>query len=389
MISGIHRVVPFAVGGVAARRSPVVVRALVDAVLLGLVVRVRVRVGRQPARGLPVAAVDEARVPVRLVGALAARRGGLLTVVAVRLRLRHPDVLGAAGAHVARVVLQLPDEVLQVPDADRAARRHVVLVLVLVFYHHLRVQITYLIKTSTFPILSSLDKPITITGQLTGWNVLLAAGPLVVRVALGALRETPAQQLLAERPAAARRRRRAAVRRGVAQRLDDVLVVAVERLERALDVGGAAARRRAADQLRHARLRLAEDVVRLRAVAHHHAVVGLLQDALLLGQLQVVVLQVDERDRLLLACGGFPRRIVYFKEYTCYRISNQLDTTRCERVVTSLNRTVSGDTFPILISLDKPWDVKRPKTIRAPDGSQRQNRTITLKKLGKAAKIIV
>ncbi|KAJ8956258.1 hypothetical protein NQ318_014992 [Aromia moschata] len=27
---------------------------------------------------------------------------------------------------------------------------------------------------------------------------------------------------------------------------------------------------------------------------------------------------------------------------------------RCERVATSLNGTVSGDTFPILISLDKP-----------------------------------
>ncbi|KAJ8960265.1 hypothetical protein NQ318_003990 [Aromia moschata] len=30
-------------------------------------------------------------------------------------------------------------------------------------------------------------------------------------------------------------------------------------------------------------------------------------------------------------------------------------TARCERVATSLNRTVSGDTFPTLSSLDKPW----------------------------------
>ncbi|KAJ8943596.1 hypothetical protein NQ318_006598 [Aromia moschata] len=75
---------------------------------------------------------------------------------------------------------------------------------------------------------------------------------------------------------------------------------------------------------------------------------------------------------------------------------------RCEHVATSLNRTVSGDTFPTLSSLDKPKctgmnvyparkvlndlnglkrDVKRPKTICAPDGPQRQKRTKTLKKL--------
>ncbi|KAJ8955578.1 hypothetical protein NQ318_001408 [Aromia moschata] len=51
---------------------------------------------------------------------------------------------------------------------------------------------------------------------------------------------------------------------------------------------------------------------------------------------------------------------------------------RCERVETNLNRTVSGDTFLTLSSLDKPRDVKRPKTIRAPDGPQRQKRTKTL-----------
>ncbi|KAJ8953064.1 hypothetical protein NQ318_013406 [Aromia moschata] len=78
-------------------------------------------------------------------------------------------------------------------------------------------------------------------------------------------------------------------------------------------------------------------------------------------------------------------------------------SARCECVATSLNRTVYGDTFPTPSSLDKPnlkkctgmnvypahkflnslnglkRDVKRPKTIRAPDG--RQKRTKTLKKL--------
>lgn len=51
-------------------------------------------------------------------------------VVAVGLRLRHPDVLGAGGAHVpAGVVLQLPDQVLQVPDADGPARGGLILLV--------------------------------------------------------------------------------------------------------------------------------------------------------------------------------------------------------------------------------------------------------------------
>ncbi|KAJ8952585.1 hypothetical protein NQ318_004132 [Aromia moschata] len=58
-------------------------------------------------------------------------------------------------------------------------------------------------------------------------------------------------------------------------------------------------------------------------------------------------------------------------------------SARCERVATSFNRTVSGDTFPTLISLDKPRDVKRPKTICAPDGHQLKKRTKTSKKIGK------
>ncbi|KAJ8947576.1 hypothetical protein NQ318_010088 [Aromia moschata] len=84
---------------------------------------------------------------------------------------------------------------------------------------------------------------------------------------------------------------------------------------------------------------------------------------------------------------------------------------RCEHVAASLNRTVSGDTFLTLSSLGKSMeqrvnlkflvklgktcthkflnglnglmrDVKRPKTIRASDGPQREKRTKTLKKIG-------
>jgi hypothetical protein len=114
-----------------------VVRALVNALLLRLVVRVRVRVG-QPPRRLPVPSVHEPALAVRLVRALAASGGGLLAVVAVGFRLRHPDVFGAAGTHVPRVVLQLPDQVLQVADPDGTARRHLVLVLLLGLDHHLK-----------------------------------------------------------------------------------------------------------------------------------------------------------------------------------------------------------------------------------------------------------
>ncbi|KAJ8945278.1 hypothetical protein NQ318_016048 [Aromia moschata] len=130
----------------------------------------------------------------------------------------------------------------------------------------------------------------------------------------------------------------------------------------------------------------------------------------------------------------------------CETDLNTLLPARYEHVATSLNRTVSGDTFPTLSSPDKPvgrsvwlWqsfelvyapvtrrkkcvqmeqrvnlkflvklgktfteayamlkelcgneclsrtqrDVKRPKTIRAPDSPQRQKQTKPLKKIGK------
>ncbi|KAJ8955628.1 hypothetical protein NQ318_001459 [Aromia moschata] len=42
--------------------------------------------------------------------------------------------------------------------------------------------------------------------------------------------------------------------------------------------------------------------------------------------------------------------------YEVWLLNNRTDAApaRCERVATSLNRTVSGDTFPTLSSLDKP-----------------------------------
>lgn len=82
-----------------------------------------------------IPAVHEPAVPVRLMGTLATSRRRLLAIVPISLRLGHPDVLGPAGTHVARMVLQLPDKVLQIAYSDRAARGDLVFVFFLWFYH--------------------------------------------------------------------------------------------------------------------------------------------------------------------------------------------------------------------------------------------------------------
>ncbi|KAJ8959626.1 hypothetical protein NQ318_021813 [Aromia moschata] len=62
---------------------------------------------------------------------------------------------------------------------------------------------------------------------------------------------------------------------------------------------------------------------------------------------------------------------------------NNAPLARCERVPTSLNRTVSGDTFRTLSPLDKPRYVKRSKTIRAPGRLSTSKTDENIEKIGK------
>lgn len=168
----------------------------------------------------------------------------------IRLVLGHSNVLRAAGAHVSRrMMLQLTDEVLQVSYPQRAHGRSLVIV------HVLRGQ-----GWTTAPTMVVSGEHLVRRIRLdhdgvrleTGVaNVLLRRGfttaaliaKIVVIQVIGiAVLQRLAQQLFAD-AAAARGRipgARAPMRSGIAQRLEDVLVVAVEALQRALHVQSAA-----------------------------------------------------------------------------------------------------------------------------------------------------
>lgn len=182
----------------------------------------------------------------------------------IGLRLRHPYVLRVAGAHLARrMVLQLPDQILQIPNAQLTrARRIIVLVVVRLLLLLLLLQkllLLLLLLMQTVPpmhrvhhrrtaIGATAQAPNAVLHTVRIANVLLAAvlraRSLLRKVCVidDGLLQFGAQMLLADAIVVDRRiagtgaaMRLRCGRRGF-QRFENVLVIAVQSAQRSFDV---------------------------------------------------------------------------------------------------------------------------------------------------------